>query len=339
MVPSYNCAPYLATTLRSVVAQRPRHVAEIEVIDDQSSDDTPDVVATFADRGVRYYRHAERQGAIGNFNSCLRRATGDLVHLLHADDEVLNGFYERMAAPFADPEVIAVVCRTQYIDEHGRQLHTTRAERDEPGVWADAYETLSVSNRVRPAAIVVRRSVYEEIGGFRTDLPHAADWEMWVRIAKHGHVWFENDVLARHRLHSESDTSGRIRNAANIVERAATIDLISTAHPTRRTPRLRRKAMGYSALFAGRTAVRLARKRDWEGARSQAMAALRCAVGGAFPDNVQPLSPELPADSWIGPPANGNGNGADDSGRNGVAPVDRNGVRDVNAIQHLHHRH
>ena len=35
----------------------------------------------------------------------------------------------------------------------------------------------------RPAGIVVRRRAYERLGGFRTDLPHAADWEMWTRLA------------------------------------------------------------------------------------------------------------------------------------------------------------
>ena len=79
------------------------------------------------------------------------------------------------------------------------------------GVWTDALDAFAVSNRVRAPGIVVRRAAYERVGGYRTDLPHAADWEMWTRLAAHGPIVFVDQVLACYRRHDTSDTSARVR--------------------------------------------------------------------------------------------------------------------------------
>jgi glycosyltransferase involved in cell wall biosynthesis len=301
VVPSYNCAPYLAAAINSVLAQRPSRIAELEVVDDRSTDDTAVVLQGFAGDGVRHHVNPENQGPIANFNTCLRRATGDLVHLLHADDEVLPGFYARIEAAFRHDGVVAAVCRAEYIDVHGTPLTITRVEQGTSGVWRRAREVLTVSNRVRPAAIVVRRDAYEALGGFRSDLPHAADWDMWTRLAYHGDIWFENAVLARHRVHAASDTARRVASAANIAERVETIRLIAAANPSSDSWRLQRQAMGYTALFAGRTAIRLARNRQWGPAGAQALAAFRYGVGGVLWPGAPRLPVELPADSRIEP--------------------------------------
>jgi glycosyltransferase involved in cell wall biosynthesis len=301
VIPSYNCARYLPAALDSVLAQRPDRIAELEVVDDRSTDDTEQVLGRYADLGVRHHVNAMNQGPVGNFNTCLRRATGDLVHLLHADDEVLPGFYARMEAALSREGVVAAVSRAEYIDEHGTVLTTTRPEQRESGVWRRARNVLAVSNRVRPAAIVARRQAYAELGGFRPDLPHAADWEMWSRLAHGGDVWFENAVLARHRVHAASDTAGRIASAANIVERAETIRLIAASHPGGDARRLERQAMGYTALFAGRAALRLAGQRRWEQAAAQARAAVRYGVGGMLRPGRPRLDVQLPDDARIEP--------------------------------------
>jgi len=301
VVPSYNCAQYLPATLGGVIAQVPARLAELEVVDDRSIDDTAVVVEEYAESSVRLHVNTENQGPVGNFNVCLRRSSGDLVHLLHADDEVLPGFYARMESAFGHEGVVAAVCRAEYVDEAGTPLERTRSEQPESGIWRRARDVLTVSNRVRPAAIVVRRDAYEVLGGFRADLPHAADWEMWTRLAYHGDIWFENAVLARHRVHSASDTAGRVASGANIAERAETIRLIAAQYPGRHTKWLARQAMGYTVLFAGRTAIRLARRRAWGAARAQTLAALRYGVAGVVWPGRPRLPLEPPADARIEP--------------------------------------
>jgi glycosyltransferase involved in cell wall biosynthesis len=251
--------------------------SQVVVVDDASTDDPRGVVDRLGGSLVTYVRHEPALGAVGNFNRCVELAQGELVHLLHGDDAVAPGFYAAMDEAMADPRVLAAVCRTEYIDEAGRTIRTTRSERHGTGPWSDALKVLAVSNRVRPPGIVVRRTAYELLGGFRSDLPHAADWEMWTRIAAAGPVWFVDRPLACYQVRHSSDTAARVRTGDNIRERVDAIRLISgLVDPVQRRA-TRRKALAYSSVYAARTAGRRLVARDWRSAAAQAGQALRCA--------------------------------------------------------------
>lgn len=279
MIPTHQCAAYLGPCLESVLGQLgdtgfAADDLEIVVVDDCSDDAPEGVVDTIGGGLVRFVRNERNLGAIGNFNACLEAATGELVHLLHGDDLSAPGFYAAASQVFDDhPEVATFVARTTYIDEHGVAAETTRSERTGSGIWDDALAVLAVSNRVRPPGVAVRRSALEAVGGFRTDLPHAADWEMWARLAAYGLMWFEDRSLARYRRHSASDTAGRVLSGDNIAERLRCIDLIAGHVIAENRPPLVRRARAYSALFAARTALGLVRSGHLRGAANQARAA------------------------------------------------------------------
>jgi glycosyltransferase involved in cell wall biosynthesis len=276
MIPVHNCAALLEHCLAGVVAQLgERDDVEIVVIDDMSSDDPGHVVSRVGGENVRYVRLDEAHGAIGNFNECLRRSRGQYVHVLHGDDGVLDGFYSAMEDAL-ERGADTAVCRTRYMDDSGSALRDTRSERSPSGYWVHALEALAVSNRVRPSGIVTRRQEYEAIGGFRSDLPHAADWEMWARLAAHGRIWFVDEVLSEYRVHDAQDTATRTVTGVNIAERLEAIDHISQHLPAERQLRLRRKAFAYSAVFAARTSIRYTRGRQWNPALAQFRAALTC---------------------------------------------------------------
>ena len=279
LIPVHDCADHLAQALPQVVAQLgDREDAEIVVVDDASSDHPEDVVAELGRGRVRIERNPRNLGAVATFNRCLEISRGELVHLLHGDDETLPGFYAFMEQALAAPGAVAAVCRAQDIDEAGTPLYTTRSYREGTQVWTDALDAFAVSNRVRAPGIVVRRRAYEEIGGYRTDLPHAADWEMWTRLAAHGPVVFVDEVLARYRKHDGSHTSTLVRSGANVRERVTAIGAVN-AHvdPARRASTVRR-ALAHSVYFAGRSSFGLARSGDWTAARRQAREAARCAA-------------------------------------------------------------
>jgi GT2 family glycosyltransferase len=277
VIPVHDCAGYLAEALPGVLdqlAERPD--VEVVVVDDASTDDPGAVVQRLGRGRVAFRPNPGHLGAIGTFNRCLELAEGRLVHLLHGDDTVLPGFYVAMERALADPSAVAAVCRAHDISADGTTTHTTRAYRSGTGIWTDALDALAVSNRVRAPGIVVRRSAYELLGGYRTDLPHAADWEMWARLAAHGPVVFVDEVLACYRRHAASDTSGRVRSGANVRERVTATGVVLGHLPASRRRRLGRRAFAYAAVFAGRTTLQQARRGHWTGAAHQAREAVRC---------------------------------------------------------------
>src|SRR6266566_1236858 len=95
MIPTYNPrADYLEETLRSVLEQDPGpEQMQIEVVDDASADCPEDVVQSIGSGRVAFIRQPTNCGAIANFNTCISRSRGELIHILHGDDFVLPGFY------------------------------------------------------------------------------------------------------------------------------------------------------------------------------------------------------------------------------------------------------
>src|SRR6185312_12564342 len=102
---------------------------QVEVVDDASSDDPESVGGRYVDR-VTFHRQPENAGHAANLNTCLARARGQLVHVLHGDDAVRPGFYETLGSAFDDPTIGAAFCRFIAIDDAGRWTTIAPLESD-----------------------------------------------------------------------------------------------------------------------------------------------------------------------------------------------------------------
>ncbi len=271
MIPAYNGAALLATTLRSVLAQDsgPEQM-QIEVVDDHSTrEDLRSVVEEIGQDRVQYYRQPHNVGVTANFNTCVQRSQGHWVHLLHADDLVSPGFYETLAPATKRSDVEAAFCRFTFIDENGRLLRAQRSEATEPGILEDWIPKIGVRSRIQAPSIVVRRRLYERIGGYDTRLFHCADWDMWKRVAVSGPVWYEPAILAAYRVHSKSDTSALVRSGRNMEDTRRSICLSIRYLPPESAAAISRLACITSTRHALTTAVRMLRKRELSAALIQ----------------------------------------------------------------------
>lgn len=281
MIPAYNRTRYLEETLRSVLSQDPgAEEMQIEVVDDASTEgDSEPLVRRIAGTRVDYVRHPHRVGGVANWNSCIERSIGEWVHILHNDDLVLPGFYARLrAAVGRRDDVGAAFCRNVVIDENGRPLWTSELEASTPGILDGFIEKLGISQRIHCPAIVVRRSVYENLGGFRTDLSYAADWEMWVRIAARYPIWYEPSTLAAFRTHSASWTAAAVRSVETVADERRCIAVIRALLPPDRAEAMSRKARELVSLRALDTACGALGKREFVTAFRQVREGLKCRV-------------------------------------------------------------
>lgn len=252
MIPTYNCAQYLRETLASVLAQAPGpEQMQIEVVDDCSTKDDPAAVVQEIGRGrVGFYRQPQNVGHTRNFATCLQRARGRLVHQLHGDDLVRDGFYASMEAAFkARPDIGAAFCRTIYAKQTGQWVAISGLERDEPGILENFAELLAAQQRIQTPSMVVRRSVYEQLGGFDNRLSWTEDWEMWVRVAANHPIWFEPAPLAVYRSHDNSSTERKILTAENIRDVGRCIAITSGYFPHKTGTRVRLAASRYYAKW------------------------------------------------------------------------------------------
>lgn len=169
MIPTYNGTKYLEQTLRSVLEQdHGPDEMQIEVIDDCSTKDDPEaIVKEIGQNRVSFSRQPHNVGLIANWNTCIQRARGSWIHILHQDDIVMSGFYSRLREALEkEPTVGAGFCRYSYIDEDSHWQSLSALERKTPGILSDLLERLAIAQLIQFPSIVVRRSVYEELGDF-----------------------------------------------------------------------------------------------------------------------------------------------------------------------------
>jgi glycosyltransferase involved in cell wall biosynthesis len=232
MIPTFNCAKYLKQTLESVLSQDPGpDQMQIEVVDDVSTKDDPQAVVEELGKGrVTFYRRPQNGGATVNFNTCVQRSRGHLVHILHGDDYILPGFYQKLAEVAQQhPNAALLATRSFIVDEDGGIAWVT--------VRLPEFEKLSHSPNyffyetpIQCPGIVVRRDFYEKNGGFIPALIHTADCEMWGRATALGGGLVTRELLACYRVFAANDTGRLMRTGENLRDRKRLSQLLANRY-------------------------------------------------------------------------------------------------------------
>ena len=283
MIPIYNAREdYLRETLQSVLCQAPgTEEMQIEVLDNCSTVGDPEALVREIGGGrVGFHRQTHNLGIAGNFNACIERARGHWVHILHGDDTVRPDFYRRARSGIeAHGEVAAALCRIIYMDEDGQWMGLTDLESRQRGVLDAGFVWRQLlDQRIQFVGMVVARSTYEEVGGFRPSLPSCMDWDMWKRIALRKPIHYEPEPLACYRLHEAAESSRLIMTAGNVIEERRSIAYTCASLPAGQAMLARRAAAKAAGVRAARRA-RILWKRGMRGAAwRQCAAAVRCSL-------------------------------------------------------------
>jgi glycosyltransferase involved in cell wall biosynthesis len=277
MIPAYNCARYLHETIASVLTQDPGpDQMQIEVVDDCSTDDPKAVVDALGAGRVEYYRQEQNVGKVGNFNTCIERSRGQLVHILHGDDAVRDGFYRSMEQLFDTyQEIGGAFCRYISMDEDGNWETIGELEPGGRGILVGWLERIARGQRLQTPCMVVRRSVYEQLGGFDARLTHCEDWEMWTRIAAGFPVAYEPEPLAVYRVHTRSTSDRSLSSGENVVDLRRAIEINRARLPRERREEITSDALEITAVTAIRRAGRMLQAGQGAAARAQVKEALR----------------------------------------------------------------
>lgn len=210
LIPTYNRADYLRETIQSVLDQTWPGVGVL-VLDDASTDETPDVVGSFSDDPrVRGIRHEKNLGMAGNWKAGLAAVKSKFFCLLNDDDLLEPAFVESLVQPLlADPDLILAFCDHEVIDEKGRSLESMAEELGErhhragleTGVLGDfgaavaLHRSLHISCTLFRTAMVPADFLDEQSRGF------ACGW-LFYQCYRTGHGgWYVDRRLSNYRVH------------------------------------------------------------------------------------------------------------------------------------------
>ncbi|GJH35708.1 glycosyltransferase [Paraburkholderia hospita] len=187
---TYNHGRFVAEAIESVLSQ---DFTDFEFIisDDGSTDDTREVVASVSDPRIQFYPNTINRGACVVTNELISKCRGTYIALLNSDDRWLDGKLSRQVE-FLDthPEIGAVFGRARFIDKDGAPIPASDLafgtvfdqENRSRGDWLRRF--FDQGNCLCHPTIMVRRSVYEDLGEFNNRYRQLPDMDMWIRLVK-----------------------------------------------------------------------------------------------------------------------------------------------------------
>ena len=211
VIPCYNYARYLPSCVDSVLSQSGVDV-RVLIIDDCSSDDSSSVGRQLAGahKNVEFRRHPVNVGHIATYNEgLLEWSTGDYAVLLSADDMLSPGALHRAVRIMdAEPNIAMVYGRAVHFS-HESALPQVTAGNSQSGKYSGAdwieRRCRAGYNVISSPEVVVRGKVQRKVGGYRAELPHTGDLEMWLRLAAVGAIAHVRQVpQAFYRVHQAS---------------------------------------------------------------------------------------------------------------------------------------
>jgi glycosyltransferase involved in cell wall biosynthesis len=235
-IPTYNGEKWLAECIQSALDQTYQSL-EILIIDDGSTDGTVSLARSISDSRIRLLVNEKNQGLVGNWNECIRQASGEYIKFLFQDDTLYPECVERMTEPLsANPELGMAFARREWVFEDDApeslrreltenysnphlQFERVQPVMDGRDLFAQhVKKELKASCVAEPPSTLIRKSIFRRLGLFNPRLRQMCDIEMWLRILFFYPVAFVDQPLLTFRVHGSS------MSASNYVQRRAQYD-------------------------------------------------------------------------------------------------------------------
>ena len=198
IIPTYNRGWTLRTALDSVLAQTYRDF-ELIVVDDGSTDDTTEILASY-DPDLKVLRQANA-GVSAARNTGVHSAKGALIAFLDSDDCWLPDKLGTQVDFFnSHPE--AMICQTEEIwIRNGKRVNPKKVHQKPSGHIFNASLALCL---VSPSAVMLRKALFDEIGVFDETLPACEDYDLWLRInAQYPIYLIDQPLIVKRGGHSD----------------------------------------------------------------------------------------------------------------------------------------
>ena len=214
LIPSYNHEDFINQCLNSALKQTNQDF-EISIIDDFSSDNTFEQLLQFQDQErVNIFKNPINMGANYSVNRMIQSSRHEYIALLNSDDEWMPDKLEKQVR-FLDenPNYAAVFSHAITIDENGKHIkHPFEKVFSQPNRTSQEWLRYFFTeyNCLCHPSILIKRSVYEDVGLYNPLMAALPDFEMWVRICSKYEIHILQEPLVKFRVLNQE------RNASSL---------------------------------------------------------------------------------------------------------------------------
>ena len=209
ILPSYNYEQFVADAIRSILAQSYRNI-ELIVIDDGSSDKSPEIIEGLASRHNFLFFRQKNQGLCKTLNTAIRMAKGEFVSFCAADDLMHpDKIFKQVQALEKNPASGFCYCKSYVIDDAGSLIEDETSSYNHGVGKQILFDDVLTFKVHLPVNSMYRTSfLREELGGFDESLA-AEDYDTYLKIVTKTPLTFVDDYLYYYR--SPVPKSGRRR--------------------------------------------------------------------------------------------------------------------------------
>lgn len=191
IMPSYNTELFISDTIKSVLAQTYTNW-ELIIVDDYSTDHTDDVVNSFSDERIHYYKNSCNKGAALSRNRALRKAKGKWIAFLDSDDLWMPQKLEMQIAFMKENGYLFSYTNYEEINELGEKT----------GVQVMGPHRITKTgmfNYCWPGCLTVMYDA-EALGLIQIeDIKKNNDYAMWLKICKKANCYLLDECMAQYR--------------------------------------------------------------------------------------------------------------------------------------------
>jgi glycosyltransferase involved in cell wall biosynthesis len=214
-IASYNHERFIAEAVNSVVAQSYSNW-ELLVVDDASSDRSPDILrgiaAHYPDQ-IRLVLLEQNSGPSAALNRAIIEARGEYVALLGSDDRMHVDRLEKQVEYLSqNPNVSTVFTRVVGIDAEGNRSDVATDIFDTP--ISDIRLQLLQGNFLSAPSVMARRDIWLEVGLHNPELRYLQDYDLWLRILDNHDIARLDDRLTEYRVHGANLSVNRPQDVA-----------------------------------------------------------------------------------------------------------------------------
>lgn len=199
VTPSFNQAPFIEETLRSVLEQD-YPALEYIIVDGGSTDGSPEIIARYAARypgRLAWWVSEKDRGQTDALNKGFARATGQILAWLNSDDTYLPHAVSEAVAYLQDhPEAGMVYGDADLIDARGAVLGRFPARQTDYARLRRGYV------HIPQQAAFFRAGLWRQVGPLDPTFYFAMDYDLWVRLARLAPLHYHPRLWANFRLHS-----------------------------------------------------------------------------------------------------------------------------------------
>lgn len=216
VIASYNHADFLEERLESILGQTYNNL-EIILVDDKSSDGSVEIIRKYLnDKRLGLYENQLNLGWVGTSNKGFSLSSGKYLMFANCDDTCLPNLIEKLVDYFETETNLGLVyCKSNLInfqgqiigdDFQGREKSFKEFCNGDVTIPSEQFNSFLLHSCVIPnlSAALIRRDIFERLGGFSDDYKICSDWDFYIRLSRENSVGYIVQALNSFRQHQNT---------------------------------------------------------------------------------------------------------------------------------------